>query len=75
MAAEIFPSHLRSQGNAIAVAGVTLADLLWLQLAPTAQMKIGWKYYLVFICLGIVHIIYFYFRLPEVLFQGKCILC
>lgn len=51
----------------IAISSVTLVDILWLQLAPTAARTIGWKYYLVFIALGIVHIIYFWFRLPEVI--------
>lgn len=63
---EIFPSHLRSYGTSFAVSLLFLADVLWLQLAPTAMNTIGWKYYLVFICLGIVHAIYLVFRLPEV---------
>jgi predicted MFS family arabinose efflux permease len=66
VAAEVFPSHLRADGTAISIALVTAADILWLQLAPTAASTIGWKYYLVFIALGIVHIIYFWFKLPEV---------
>lgn len=66
VAAEIFPSHLRAYGTGIAIAGVTAVDILWLQLAPTAARTIGWKYYLVFIALGIVHAVYFYFFLPEV---------
>jgi hypothetical protein len=43
-----------------------LTDILWLQLAPTASATIGWKYYLVFIALTAVHLVYFWFRLPEV---------
>lgn len=43
-----------------------MADTLWLELASTAMATIGWKYYLVFLCLGVVHTIYLYFRLPEV---------
>lgn len=66
VAAEVFPSHLRAQGTSIAIALVTTADVLWLQLAPTAALTIGWRYYLVFIALGIVHTIYFWFFLPEV---------
>jgi hypothetical protein len=46
-----------------------LADTLWLDLAATAQAKIGWKYYLVFLCLGIVHFVFLWFKLPEVSFQ------
>ncbi|KAK4946199.1 hypothetical protein LTR10_014711 [Elasticomyces elasticus] len=63
--AEIFPSHLRSMGTGLAVSGLFLADTLWLQLASTAMATIGWKYYLVFLCLGVVHTIFLYFKLPE----------
>jgi MFS family permease len=66
IAAEVFPSHLRADGTAISIALVMAADILWLQLAPTAASTIGWKYYLVFIALATVHTIYFWFRLPEV---------
>ena len=48
------------------MSGLFLADTLWLQLASTAMATIGWKYYLVFLCLGVVHTIYLYFKLPEV---------
>ncbi|KAK5459528.1 hypothetical protein LTS15_003656 [Exophiala xenobiotica] len=65
VATEIFPSHLRSMGTGIAMSGLFLADTLWLQLASTAMTTIGWKYYLVFLCLGVVHTIYLYFNLPE----------
>ena len=43
-----------------------LTDLLWLQLAPTAQATIGWQYYIVFIVLTTVHAVYFWFYLPDV---------
>jgi hypothetical protein len=43
-----------------------LVDTLWLDLASTAMATIGWKYYLIFLCLGIVHLVFFYFKLPEV---------
>lgn len=66
MATEIFPSHLRSVGSGMGISTFMLVNILWLQLAPTAQSTIGWKYYLVFIALTVVHIIYFWFRLPEV---------
>lgn len=63
---EIFPSHIRGQAVGIAMCGLFLADTLWLELQPTAQGAIGWKYYLVFACLGIVHMVFLYFFLPEV---------
>lgn len=63
---EIFPSHLRAQGTSLASAVFFLTDILWLQLEPTATARIGWKYYLVFVCLCVVHTVYLYFQLPEV---------
>lgn len=66
VATEIFPSHLRPQGTAIGISTLFLTDLLWLMLAPTASATIGWKYYIVFIALTLVHLVYFWFRLPEV---------
>jgi hypothetical protein len=66
VATEIFPSHLRSQGSSYSLAAFFLTDVLWVDLAATAQATIGWKYYLVFLCLGIVHLIHLWFKLPEV---------
>lgn len=43
-----------------------MADLLWLNLLPTATATIGWKYYLVFVSLAVVHTVYLIFYLPEV---------
>ncbi|EXJ91552.1 hypothetical protein A1O3_00100 [Capronia epimyces CBS 606.96] len=62
---EIFPSHLRSEATSYSISAIFLMDVLWLELAPTATATIGWKYYLVFICLGIAHTIHIYFFLPE----------
>lgn len=45
---------------------VFLADTLWLQLEPTANATIGWKYYLVFVALTAVTAVWFWFKLPEV---------
>jgi hypothetical protein len=50
----------------VAISGLFLADILWLNLLPTATANIGWKYYLVFVCLAVVHTIYLVFKLPEV---------
>ncbi|EXJ84877.1 hypothetical protein A1O3_05552 [Capronia epimyces CBS 606.96] len=64
-ATEIFPTHVRTQASAIAISGLFLTDILWLNLLPTALATIGWKYYLVFVCLAVVHTIYLFFYLPE----------
>ncbi|KAJ4244004.1 hypothetical protein NW762_014617 [Fusarium torreyae] len=65
IATEIFPTHIRNQASAIAISGLFLSDILWLNLLPTATATIGWKYYLVFVCLAVVHSIYLIFRLHE----------
>ncbi|OCT49367.1 Sugar transporter family protein [Cladophialophora carrionii] len=62
---EIFPSYLRSEATSYSVSAIFLMDVLWLQLAPTAQASIGWKYYLVFVCLGLAHTVHIYFFLPD----------
>lgn len=66
IATEVFPTHVRNQGSAIAISGLFLADILWLNLLPTATASIGWKYYLVFVCLCVVHTIHIFFKLPDV---------
>ncbi|KAH8892299.1 MFS general substrate transporter [Thozetella sp. PMI_491] len=52
--AEIWPSHVRSQGFAIAMATMSVTNLMWLQAAPTAFNSIGWRFYLFFICIPVV---------------------
>lgn len=73
VATEIFPTHVRNQASAMAISGLFLADILWLNLLPTAMATIGWKYYLVFVCLAVAHSIYLMLYLPEVRasFEGK----
>lgn len=66
VATEIFPTHLRSQGSSYSLAAFFLTDVLWVDLAATAEARIGWKYYLVFLILGTVHLIHLWFKLPEV---------
>lgn len=66
-ASEIFPTHLRAKGMTIGVIGFCLVDILWLELAPTAFATIGWKYYLVFICLSVLGAAIIYFTFPDTL--------
>ncbi|GAB7356242.1 hypothetical protein MBLNU459_g7058t2 [Dothideomycetes sp. NU459] len=54
-------------GMAIGVAGFCLVDILWLELAPTAQAAIGWKYYLVFISLSVFGAMFMYTTFPNTL--------
>lgn len=66
-ASELFPTHLRAKGMTIAVIGFCLVDILWLELAPTAVKQIGWKYYLVFICLSVCGAVIVFFTFPDTL--------
>lgn len=49
--AEIWPSHVRSQGFAIAMAVLSATNLMWLQASPYAISTISWRWYLVFTCI------------------------
>lgn len=62
---EIWPTHLRSKGSAVSYFGFYVFSI-W-STAPAAQAfsSIGWKYYLVFICVTIALVIPCHF-LPEV---------
>ncbi|KAJ2893373.1 Quinate permease [Zalerion maritima] len=52
--AEIWPSHVRSQGFAIGMATLSLTAMLWLEVAPQAFEDVGWKLYLAFVAIPIV---------------------
>jgi hypothetical protein len=64
---EIFPSHLRAHGFALAMAGICLADIIWLGAAPTAFANIGWKYYLFFIIITAITTLTVFFKFPNTL--------
>ena len=52
---EIFPTHVRTKGIALGCASIMLTGV-WLTLsAPIGIATIGWKYFLVFVCLGIFY--------------------
>ncbi|KIV90616.1 hypothetical protein PV10_07901 [Exophiala mesophila] len=62
---EIFPTHIRSQGMGIGMAGLYLADIILLVAGPIALDKIGWKFFLVLIIPTALHILFVYFMCPE----------
>jgi len=66
-ASEIFPTHIRSKGMTINVIGFALINILWLEIAPTAFASIGWKYYLVFICISVFGAGTIFFTFPDTL--------
>lgn len=67
-ASEIFPTPARAKGLAISVSGLFIATIIFLQAAPTAFENIGWKYYLVFICITSVLFVVIWLWFPEVSF-------
>lgn len=69
--AEIFPSYIRAQGQAVGTLGLTLSNVILLVAAPIALNSIHWRFYLVNICWSIYFIISIYFFYPET--NGKSI--
>lgn len=63
--AEIFPTHIRSQGTAVSMVGLYLADIIILVAGPIALNNIGWKFFLVLIIPTALHIVFVYFMCPE----------
>lgn len=62
---EIFPSHIRTKGIAIAQIVIQLYSV-WITMAqPTAQKAIGYKFYLLFVVFGTLGGIVLYWYLPE----------
>ncbi|CAK7234124.1 hypothetical protein SCUCBS95973_008828 [Sporothrix curviconia] len=62
---EIFPLHFRSYGTAWSLSILFLSAMVYLEAAPTALAVIGWRYFLVFICLTFVNIIIIWRTFPE----------
>ena len=43
---EIFPTHIRAKGICLGVAMISFMNIVWLQSAPIAFIRVGWKFYL-----------------------------
>jgi len=65
--AEIWPSHVRSQGFALAMATLSLTNLMWLQAAPHAFTAVAWKFYLFFICIPVLGAVFVFFTFKDTL--------
>ena len=63
--AEIWPTHLRSEGVTIAMCTLYAFAIAYNSPASLALSTIGWKYYLVFICVSVVSSICIQLYLPE----------
>ncbi|KAG1718999.1 general substrate transporter [Suillus lakei] len=62
---EIFPSHIRAPGMAFSMAGTFLSTVVFLEVGPTALARIGWGYYVVFVCLTAVNLAVMLYFFPE----------
>ncbi|KAK5690731.1 hypothetical protein LTR17_025840 [Elasticomyces elasticus] len=66
--AEIFANHLRSRGIAVCILSFCLTGLILLQVAATAFADIGWRFFLIFICVCALGLIWLRRALPETSF-------
>ncbi|KIW63046.1 hypothetical protein PV04_09924 [Phialophora macrospora] len=62
---ELFPTHIRSQGVAMGLATFLGSALVYNEVAGTAFATIGWKYYLVFVCVAVSALPFLVFCCPE----------
>lgn len=63
--AEIWPSHVRSEGMTIGMTTFYLFAIAYNAPASVAFATIGWRYYLVFIILTVLAAVGLWFLLPE----------
>ncbi|KAL4907810.1 hypothetical protein BDW74DRAFT_166456 [Aspergillus multicolor] len=64
-AAEIWPTHLRSEGSTIAFASFFGNAVAYTAPVTTALATIGWKYYMVFVAVTVVSTVMIVFYFPE----------
>lgn len=65
--AEIWPSHLRAKGYALATCVYSGINVVWLQAAPTAFATIGYYYYIIFIFFSFFGSAMAFFYFPDTL--------
>ncbi|KAK4505727.1 hypothetical protein PRZ48_003692 [Zasmidium cellare] len=62
---EIFPMVIRSFGVSFSILGQFIATVILLEAAPTAFQNIGYKFWIILICLTVLYAVCVYFLLPE----------
>ncbi|KAF2250929.1 general substrate transporter [Trematosphaeria pertusa] len=62
---EVFPMETRGLGVALSLFGQFAGTALFVGVAPTSFAAIGWKFYMVFVCLCIVNVIIVWRFYPE----------
>lgn len=65
LAAEIFPQHLRGNGNSLAVFSMSVTNIWLSQVTPNAFAALEWKFYFVFIALNLFAVFVYWMWLPE----------
>lgn len=65
LVSEIFPQHLRAQGNSFAVFCTSITQIWLSQVTPLAFAAVHWKYYFLFIAMNLVGGLIYFFFLPE----------
>lgn len=65
LASEVFPTRTRSIGTSVATCVNWAFNVLFSQVSNLALNKIGWKYYLLFICLNTIDFIAIALFFPE----------
>ncbi|KAG8745574.1 hypothetical protein FRC10_007752 [Ceratobasidium sp. 414] len=66
---EIFPMRVRAMGTSVATMSNWAVNVMISQVSPIGLHKLGWKFYLVFICTNVVNGLIVIFFFPET--KGK----
>lgn len=63
---------IRSFGVSFSILGQFIATVILLEAAPTAFQNIGYKFWIILICLTVLYAVWVYFFLPEVSLPAIC---
>ncbi|KAK0495018.1 general substrate transporter [Armillaria luteobubalina] len=69
LASEVFPTRVRSIGTSVATCCNWAFNVLFSQVSTLSLEDIGWKYYMVFVCLNLFDFVVILFLFPET--KGK----
>ncbi|TFK45873.1 general substrate transporter [Heliocybe sulcata] len=69
LASEVFPTGVRSMGTSLATCCNWAFNVLFSQVSPIAMKNIGWKFYILFVCLNAFDFIVILLFFPET--KGK----
>ncbi|TDL20783.1 sugar transporter [Rickenella mellea] len=69
LASEVFPTRLRSIGTSVATCSNWGTNVMISEVSPIAMTNIGWKYYLMFVCLNALSFVIIALFFPET--KGK----